>query len=347
MPNDPLYPSSYPGPGRFVLLCEGDMVGYEAAILGRWLRERTPSGETVDVRPCGTGEALLGVADAIGRTVRLVIIEDRDFRTPEQAAADCEQKRIEREERHLALRGWLVWSRNEIENFFLDEEVLFPAMRVVFECSDQDVNAALSKAVDCLRVFQSLQAAIADADAAWRELLKGRCFGGGKPKWTSMGIVAPPIDEIRKRIQDHIKGLSKQGSVAREPFLGSGLQDAFDMRSNAWSAELPESTWKCDWAGKEVLKLVRQLLASQFSPPVQSRQGRIAPVDWFQIGEEIQEPDRKAKAKLQEQARDALDRDIERAIQPVLIASLFRHVHSCPSTDLQRSLDEIAACFVL
>ena len=119
-------------------MCEGDLSGYEAAILGRWLRERTPTDKTVDVRPCGTSEALFGMADAIGRAVRVIVIEDRDFRSPDRAKAECDSTCTEREERNLAMRGWLCWSWNEIENYFLDDEVLLPAMKEIFECADAD-----------------------------------------------------------------------------------------------------------------------------------------------------------------------------------------------------------------
>jgi len=211
MPNAPLFPENYPGPGRFAILCEGDVTGYEAAILGRWLRERVPTVETVDVRPCGTGEALFGMADAIGRIVRLIVVEDRDFRSAERAKKECAVKCAEREERNLAMCGWIAWSRNEIENYFLDDEVLFPAMREAFECSDEDTKAARDEAINVLRVFQVVKAAASDADGAWAELEKARRPGGGKPKWTAAGLEAPQPSAVRTNLEGHIKGGAGQG----------------------------------------------------------------------------------------------------------------------------------------
>lgn len=182
MSNNPLFPQSYPGPGQFVILCEGDAIGYEAAILGRWLRNEPPASFLVDVRPCGTGDGLFGTADAIGRTVRVVVVEDRDFRTTEVAQKHCAKQLADRNSRNLAMRGWLSWTRNEVENFFLDGGVLFPAMKEAFGCEESDVKRSLDMAVKSLVLFQSVQAAVAATGAAWETLNKQQYTGGGKPK---------------------------------------------------------------------------------------------------------------------------------------------------------------------
>ncbi len=350
MPNAPLYPQNYSGPGTFAILCEGDLPGYEAAILGRWLRERTPTPETVDVRPCGTGEALFGMADAIGRSVRVIVIEDRDFRSVVRAREECAAKCAEREERNLAMRGWVAWSRNEIENYFLDDQVLFPAMRAAFECSDADTQAARDEAIKALRVFQVVQAAASDADGAWADLVKARRLGGGKPKWSAAGLVSPDPGEVRSNLEVQIKG--SQGKVYKhnafqEPLLGKTFMDAFDDRLKGWSIDpLPVDVWKQHWAGKEVLKLVRQQLASKFRAPIASTQSRIDRVDWFNLGKHVSETNTSKKAKLQEQMRGALDRDIERAIQPVLVNYLWAHLDADASADMWADFAHIAKCFV-
>ena len=348
MPNLPLFPENYPGPGSVAILCEGDLTGYEVAIIGRWLRERVPTDQTVDIRPCGTGEALFGMADAIGRTVRLVVVEDRDFRSADRAKEECAAKCAERKERNLAMCGWVAWSRNEIENYFLDNEVLFPAMREAFDCKDADTKAARDEAIKAIHVFQVVQAAASDADGAWAELVKARRLGGGKPKWTANGLESPQPAAVRTNLESHIKGAqgkAYKNNAYQEPLLGMTLLDAFDTRLNAWSADpLPDAIWKQEWAGKEVLKLIRQKLASKFNAPSESKQTRIGALDWFKVGDDNLEADKTKKAKFQEQARGALDRDIERAIQPVLIKHLWAHLEAFPEADMNADFEAIAKC---
>jgi hypothetical protein len=351
MPNSPLHPQNYPGAGQFVILCEGDLTGYEAALLGLWLRERRPTEKAVDVRPCGTSEALIGTADAIGRTVRIVVVEDRDFRSPDRAAEECAKKLADRETRGLAMRGWRFWSRNEIENYFLDDEVLVPTMREVFGCSDDDTRAAREGAIKALRVFQVVQSAVSSADVAWEKLSSVRRVGGGRPKWTSNGLEAPEPSTVRTNLEKHIKGSQKKvfkDDSFLEPFLGEELLSAFDTRLQDWSADrLPEDAWKKDWAGKEVLKLVRQQLAARFRPPLASTRARTATVDWHRVGEEITETDKAKKRQMQEEARGALDRDIERAIQPYLVQRLWDHLEATKTSDMNADFEKIANCFVI
>jgi hypothetical protein len=350
MPNTPLYPQNYSGFGAFAILCEGDLPGYEAAILGRWLRERTPTKEIVDVRPCGTGGALLGMADAIGRSVRVIVIEDRDFRSAERAKTECAKKCAERDERNLAMRGWVAWSRNEIENYFLDDEVLFPAMREAFECTDADTKAARDEAINALRVFQVVQAAVSEADAGWAKLEASRRVGGGRPRWSGTGLAVPVATAVRTNLETHVKVWQDKvctDGAFKEPFLGRSLLDAFDTRLAAWSVDpLPVDVWKRDWAGKELLKLVRQQLAAKFRAPIASKQTRIDKVDWFSVGKEVAETDAAKKTKIQEQLRGALDRDIERAIQPVLVQHLWAHLTAEATADMNLDFGEIAKCFI-
>ena len=65
MSDGPLFSNAYPRGGQVAILCEGDAVGYEAKLLKQWADTVRPGGRLVDVWPCGTGEALLGMADAI------------------------------------------------------------------------------------------------------------------------------------------------------------------------------------------------------------------------------------------------------------------------------------------
>lgn len=122
-----------------------------------------------------------------------------------------------------------------------------------------------------------------------------------------------------------------------EPILGKTLLDTFDTHFAAWSKDgTSEVVWLRNWAGKEVLKLVRQDLARQFRPPIASANHKIEPVVWGSgTGKsyEIKEQD------------DQLDRDIERAIQPVLIKHLFLFAESNPQSDLTTDLGRIKECF--
>jgi hypothetical protein len=64
-----------------------------------------------------------------------------------------------------------------------------------------------------------------------------------------------------------------------EPFLGDKLLGEFDEYLKKWDAgTLEEDDWRCDWAGKEILKLIRQQLAAKFSPPIESEKKRIDPI---------------------------------------------------------------------
>ena len=68
-------------------------------------------------------------------------------------------------------------------------------------------------------------------------------------------------------------------------------------------------------------------------------------MEWFKVGDDIVEADKPKKAKLQEQARGRLDRDIERAIQPVLIKHLWTHLAAVSTADMNADFAEIVKCF--
>ena len=96
-----------------------------------------------------------------------------------------------------------------------------------------------------------------------------------------------------------------------------------------------------------MLKLVRQKLASKFRAPIESKRTRIDKVDWFNVGKELAEANAAKKAKVQEQMRGALDRDIERAIQPVLVKHLWAYLTADANADMNADFAEIAKCFVV
>ncbi len=86
------YHARYTRAGDVAILCEGDVAGYEAAMLSTWTDVSLGRGPLVDVWACGTSSALFGLSDAIGRARPLFVIEDRDYRTPSEAAEDCKKK---------------------------------------------------------------------------------------------------------------------------------------------------------------------------------------------------------------------------------------------------------------
>src|SRR2546426_8469326 len=135
----PNYHSSYPRAGDVALLCEGDVIGYEVSILRRWLDEHLGTNPLEDLWPCGTGAAIFGVSDAIGRSRPIAVIEDRDFRTPSEAAEQSTIKKQRRADRGLNIAAWQAWRRNEIENYLLEPEVATPCLAAFFKCTSEEV----------------------------------------------------------------------------------------------------------------------------------------------------------------------------------------------------------------
>ena len=160
MANQPLYPNAKPVEGDVLILCEGDVLGYESALLKLWADASDLNGRFVKVMACGTATALYGMADAVGRTVPVIVIEDRDFRTHTEAKKDCDKHFKNREGRNVAMRGWFAWQRAEIENYFTDDTVLPPVFADLFSCDEDDVRDAVRSALSLLFVSQALEYAL-------------------------------------------------------------------------------------------------------------------------------------------------------------------------------------------
>ena len=99
----PLFPDACPFSCDVLVLCEGDAVGYETQLLKLWADAEDLEGAFVQVMPGGTSEALYGMADSVGRTVPIIVIEDRDFRTPDEARADSNSKKTDRQNRSVSV----------------------------------------------------------------------------------------------------------------------------------------------------------------------------------------------------------------------------------------------------
>ena len=151
------YRDSYPRGGDVALLCEGDLVGYEASILRRWTDQRLRSSPLVDVWPCGTAGSIFGVSDAIGRARPLMVIEDRDFRSETEAVKDCQSGKKDRERRDVRVLGWRAWRRNEIENYLLEPDVVIAVLAEAFGCTRDEVQHGLSLIIKAQSVPQAAQ----------------------------------------------------------------------------------------------------------------------------------------------------------------------------------------------
>lgn len=331
MANNPLYPDNYPGAEKFAILCEGDRTGYEAAFLREWRDAELPTEKKFDIWPCGTGSGLSATADAIGRTVRIVIVEDRDFRTASEAQTECNKKLADRERRNVAMRGWMAWGRNEIENYFLDAAVLVPAMTAAYRCSEADILGALDAAIALLCPFQALQGAVAEVRRDWEATEPSSLVVAARPAWTATGLVAADPAQVELDLTTACgrwRDFFVAAGTAKEPFLGQRVVASFKVRLTACSLVTRASPdWLNDWAGKEILKLVRQQLASRFEGPAREPDRRIPPVQWHALRNNNE--------------RNALDREIERAIQPALVRALWDHTASDAAAPMRQSLDRL------
>ena len=331
VPNTPLSPDNYIGAEKFALLCEGDRTGYEAALLREWRDAEVPNEKKFDIWPCGTSDGLFAMADAIGRTVRIVAVEDRDFRDVNQAEADCKVKFADRERRNIAMRGWMAWQRNEVENYLLDQSVLNPAMIFVYRCTNADVLTALDQAITLLYPFQALQGALADVRRGWDATDPSMLHVASRPVWTASGLqpVDPALVEstLVKTCGDWRDKFIASGK-AKEPFLGQQVVDSYKARLATCAAITRVSpAWLTDWAGKEILKLVRQQLASKFEGPGREPNRRIPPVQWHTLKNSAE--------------RNALDREIERAIQPTLVKELWNHAKNNSNAPIRADLTRL------
>lgn len=351
MPNDPAYKNSgfYRGSAPVALLCEGDVIGYETQLLGRWFRSQAAGALKIDVWACGTGHGLRAIADSYGREVKIVGIEDRDFRTDPEAMQDCLEcfKDLD-EKRGVAVRGWFTWGRNEVENYFLDDDVLMPVMVSWFGCTNDDVEEVLRIAVQSLAVFQAVQAAAYGVRRWWESTdpaigISGSpsLFVGGRPNWTEGGLTDPDSVEIRKKLLESFdKWRDRLASVKTKspPPEKEELTELFDQ----WAPSSPGQNldariWRTNWAGKEILKLVRQQLARRFGTNYggklreKLKQQGIEPkesIPWHQWKREI---------------RESIDRELEHEMQSHFVKQLLAFAETNKQSAIRADLDKIGA----
>jgi hypothetical protein len=332
VPNAPLYPNAKPVDGDVLILCEGDAIGYETELLKLWADSTDLSGRFVKVMACGTSEALYGVADAVGRTVPIIVIEDRDFRTIEEARKDCEKKFKNREGRNVAMRGWFAWRRAEIENYFTDDDILPPVFADAFSTHEDEVRLAIRESLAHLCTSQALEYALYRVRKNWLSTDANRSLRVECVRRTADGEVALVAAEVRQKLKGRLEKWQKSlhdGNTWEDPMAGEQLLFDFDAKCNAWAAlNYHEPVWRQDWACKEVVKYVRMKMAGSKAGWWSLPSSPQVPVDWTSMQD--------AKT------RDAHDRVLERTLQPKLVKALATRLANNDPFDLREELDSLA-----
>jgi hypothetical protein len=334
MPTDPGYHEAYPRAGQVALLCEGDLVGYEASILRRWTDARLRMSPFVDIWPCGTGHAIYGMSDAIGRSRPLFAIEDRDFRTIDESKDDCQKISRNRQDRGIRLLGWRAWSRNEIENYLLEPEVLYPVMADAFGCTTRQVEDGLIEVLPSLVPFQALQFVVNRARRLWEISDPARLLWSGassRPNWddSNLRALAANQDEVRQALE---KNLAQWRSVLAtscqlgDPTQGFDALAEFDRQLDIWQTPQDASFWQTEWTGKDTLQWLRILLSARFGVWDADSGVRV-----------------KLRWQLSRSKREAQDRPLESALRPRLAEQLVIHLTGLTSGDLHDEWAEIEA----
>lgn len=292
------YLSAYPRAGQVALLCEGDLIGYEATLFQKWTGTEFGNLPLVDIWPCGTQTSIFGVSDAIGRSRPIFVIEDRDFRSSEEARSECTKHKKDRSGREIRVIGWVSWSRNEIENYLLEPAVLLPVFCEAFACSEDNVIKALNDILPALALFQACQHARACARHTWSDsdpsalLLSGLFL---KPKWkdSSRTIAAPDHETFRAGLEkNHHTWMERMQAVQCD------VVAEFDERYKLWAnCQWSDDFWRTDWAGKETLQWLRIALTSRFGWP-NPQSGDRESLQWDMSRDKIASQDRQVEAAL-------------------------------------------------
>jgi hypothetical protein len=313
------YFEAYPRGGNVALLCEGDVIGYEASVLRRWADAKLKNDPLVDLWPCGTATSIFGMSDAIGRSRPIMAIEDRDFRTLDEAAKECAGAKADRESRGVRVLAWRAWRRSEIENYFLEPEVVLPVMAEVFGCSQDDVRQGLTEVVRTLAVYQAVQYALYRARRSWKESDPTPVLPNNlecRPIWDdgSCRPIAPVRENVRARLETNVQEWQTRFASAPEahaPPRGKDVLRDFDSKCDEWQTiGWGDAAWRMDWTGKEILHWLRLLLTARFG--------------WY-------ERDTSARVKIQWQGlsrsrREARDREIESALRPMMVAKFVNYI---------------------
>jgi hypothetical protein len=310
------YLSRYPRQGRRAVLCEGDIAGYEVDLIEKWLSLRNLH---VDVWPCGTKTAIYGMCDAIGRAIPVLVIEDRDFRSIDQAASECKAKKKDRERRAVKMINWSTWERNEIENYLLEPTIAFRVLGEAFDVDDATIGDRLDKLLANVYVDQAAQWALM---VFWSSMPDRNRFVGGLPRRTGRPVWKHKARRIEGPGKDDVKDLlCEKFTELRDRFEAKCRQvdvdravGAFEGKCDEWNTQNRDSLiWRTDWAGKEILSLLCRWLSGEFGWP-QSADGKRTPIDW---------------EALQGKRRDGeMDREIAVTLQPRFVATFLEELEN-------------------
>jgi hypothetical protein len=309
------YLSAYPRAGQIALLCEGDLIGYEATLFQKWTGTELGTAPLVDIWPCGTATSIHGVSDAVGRSRPIFVIEDRDFRSADESREDCARNQKDRERRSIRVIGWSTWDRCEIENYLLEPDVLLPVFCEAFGCGDEDIISAIDEILPSLALFQAGQYAMSRARRLWLltdpagALLSGLSL---RPQWNDRERRPVPPDESAFRT-----GLDRNSKTWKEHMnaIECDVVGDFDAKFKLWkSCQWRDNFWRIDWAGKEILHWLRIAMTSRFGWPVDAESAKRETLSWA----------------LSRDKREAQDRPIEAALRPRMINQFVAKLSTLP-----------------
>lgn len=319
------YLSAYPRGGQIALLCEGDLIGYEATLFQKWTGAELGTAPLVDIWPCGTKNSIFGISDAIGRGRPIFIIEDRDFRSMDESRDDCERNKNDRERRDIKVIAWCAWIRCEIENYLLEPDVLLPVFREAFRCTDDDIVLAVNEILPSLALYQAAQHVRYRAQRQWLSTDPvGALLSGlrASPTWDDNGHTIVPPDEaaFRTGLDQNSRSWIEQMRAVR-----SDVVQDFDTQLALWrNCQWHDASWRTDWAGKEILHWLRIALTSRFGWPTDGDPDERQPLNWT----------------LNRTRREAQDRAVESALRPRMIGQFLAQLPSLPK-EIRDEFDEM------
>jgi len=324
----PSYSTAYPRAGDAAILCEGDLVGYEASILQKWADRNLGTDPLVDIWPCGTATSIFGISDAIGRSRPILVVEDRDFRSEIEAKQDCENNKSDRERRDIHIVGWRTWKRNEIENYLLEPEVVLNTMADVFQCQPNDVQAALRGMIETQSVSQAASYALYRIRRSWNKTEPCRRIQSTKMKWNDSDgrPVAPDRDSVRegfrKDLDSWFNSNQKEISDSKENFLRE-----FDQKCDEWNdINFQDRTWLLEWSGKDLFQWLRVWMTAHHGWK-SSASNALEKRNW---------------ESLKKMEFNAQDREIENILRPFLVDKFLTHLSSLKTGDLFEEWRDIA-----
>ncbi len=319
----PQYRDEYPGQGDVAVLCEGDVIGYECGILKRWLPSQIPGRPFADVWACGTSDALYGMSDALGRSCPIIAVEDRDYRRPDQAEEDCEKRKKDRQHRGVQIVDWVVWHRNEIENYLLENAVLLPVMQKAFSCEEHTVKDALRQVIRAMPVFQAFKHAIYQMRRMWGESDVVRHLSNlpedlsVRPSWDDDkdDFCCADPDAVAAGLRENLsewRGCFAEDS-SDEALAPNEWANVFPEKHDLWKDVPVESdVWRVEWAGKEILHCLLVVLTHRYGRPGSGAEREA--MAWNSM------PSRKK--------RDEKLREIEGTLAPYLMRGFVRHLEN-------------------